>query len=143
MSDKSHPPTLINLSNGQPAATPLVQIAPGQWAVGNIHPDDVHRYGLVRMMRQTDGRYIPVLKQYTQYIRVTRELPEQLGLKGLSPKTLYRIIAAGFVASSRPAPNVILVNLFSLAEHVENARDPEFWTREKRKRWSDACAEIH
>lgn len=136
-------PQLINLATGRPAETRLVEIAPGQWAAGDIHPSDVPRYGLVRLMRQTDGSYIPVLKQHSQYVRMSHDLPEQLGLKGLSPKTLYRIIAAGFVASSRPAPAVILVDLLSLSEHVEAARDPEFWTPEKRRRWSDACAEIH
>ncbi len=136
-------PCLYNLATGRSAATPMVEIAPGQWTAGDIHPDDVPRYGLVRMMRQIDGRYLPVLKQHSQYVRMSHDLPELLGLKGLSPKTLYRIIAAGFVASARPAPNVILVDLLSLTEHVQAARDPEFWTDPRRRRWSDAIAEIH
>ncbi len=134
---------MINLATGREAATRLSEVAPGQWAAQTIHPDDVPRYGLVRMMRQADGTYLPILKHHSQYVRMTRELPEQLGLKDLPSRTLYRIIAAGFVAHSRPAPNVILVDLVSLTEHVQAARDPEFWTPMRRKQYSDACAEIH
>lgn len=141
MSEKDKTPRLINLATGEPAKTRLVEVAPGQYAVGEIHPEDVPRFGVVRMMRQGDGSYIPVLKQSGQYVRMARELPDLLGLKGLSSNTLYRLVAAGFVGSSRPAPGVIMVDLLSLCEHIEAAKDTEFWTHERRIRWSNAIAE--
>jgi hypothetical protein len=144
MSQKTAPrtATLVNLATGQEAKTRLIEVAPGQWTAPAIEPDDVPRYGIVRMMRQTDGRYLPVLKHYGQYVRMSRDLPEQLGFRGLSSMTLYRLCSAGFVCSSKPGPGVILVDVLSLAEHIEAARDPEFWTPERRKCWSDACASV-
>ena len=131
-----------NLATGQDAKTRLIEVAPGQWTAESIDPADVPRYGIVRMMRQPDGRYIPVLKHYGQFQRCTRELPEELGFRGLTYQTLYRLIAAGFVASSRPAPGVVLIDILSLAEHLEAARDSEFWTAERRAIWRDACAAV-
>jgi len=142
MSEPNKKAPILKLANGREAKTELVEIAPGQWAVGNIHPDDVPRVGLVRLMRQVDGTYLPVLKLHSQYVRMTRDLGENVGLHGLSWKSLYRLIGAGFVESSRPTPNVILVDLVSLAAHVEAARDPEFWTPQRRAIWSQACAEF-
>lgn len=134
--------SMINLATGQEAKTRLIEAAPGQWTAETVDPADVPRFGIVRMMRQPDGRYIPVLKHYGQYVRMSRELPESLGFRGLSSMTLYRLCAAGFVACSRPGPGVILVDILSLAEHIEAARDPEFWTHARRQRWSDACASV-
>lgn len=134
-------PKLINMATGAQTRTQLTQIEPGKWIAGDIHPDDVPRYGIVRMMRQADGTYLPILRQHSQYVRMCAELPEQLGLKDLPVRTLYRIINAGFVEISRPAPNVILVDLVSLADHIHAARDPEFWTPMRRKQYQDAIQE--
>lgn len=133
---------LINLATGEAAKTRLSQVAPGEYAAAEIHPDDVPRYGIVRLMRQADGTYVPVLRNHGQYIRISEDLPEKLGLKGIAFKTLYRLVAAGFVACSRPAPNVILVDVLSLSEHLQATRDTEFWTPERRRIWSDACTEV-
>lgn len=141
MSEPKKKPTLM-LASGKKAKTDLVEVAPGQWAAAEIHPDDVPRVGIVRLMRQGDGSYVPILKLSSQYVRMSRELGETVGLHGLSWKSLYRLIGAGFVASSKPTPNVILVDLVSLAAHVESARDPEFWTPARRAQWSQACAEF-
>lgn len=136
-------PKLISSLTGKEMATRLSEVAPGVFEPATIDPADVPRYGLVWLMRQSDGSYLPVLKHHALYVSMSHDLPVQLGLKGLSPKGLYRLIAAGFVACSRTTPGTILVDLGSLAAHIESARDPEFWTPERRKRWKDACAEIH
>lgn len=131
---------LINAHTGKVAATRLVEVAPGQWTAPAIDPADVPRFGIVRLMRQQDGSYLPILKHYSQYIKITEGLPEALGYIGLSYTTLYRLCHAGFIKSSKPSPLVILIDILSLADHVEAARDPEFWTPERRRIWSDACA---
>lgn len=139
---KTNPPTLNNALTGEPMASNLVEVAPNQWVPQGVHPDDVPRYALSWLMRQADGTYMPVLKVHGQYVRMSHELPAKLGLAGLHPRNLYRLVAAGFVASSRIAPNTILVDVLSLAQHIEAARDPEYWTPMRRKQWSDACTEI-
>jgi len=131
-------PQLTLIRDGQTAQTQLVEVAPGQYTATAVHPADIPRYGLVRMMRQGDGSYIPVMKQYAQHARMCRELCSRIGLDGISPNTLYRLIQAGFVESKRPSPNVILVDLGSLVEHVEATRDPEFWTRDRIARFRAA-----
>jgi hypothetical protein len=139
--NKKSPPPLY-LPNGKEAKSELIEVTPGQWIASHVHPDDVPRIGLVRLMRQADGSYIPVLKAQSQLVRMTRDLGENVGLHGLSWKSLYRLIGSGFVQSSRPTPNVILVDLASLFAHVEAARDPEFWTPQRRAIWSQAVAEF-
>ncbi len=134
-------PKLISSLTGETMATEMVQVAPGVWEPGVIDQRDVPRYGLVWMMRQADGSYLPVLKAHALYVSMSHDLPAQLGLKGLSFRGLYRLITAGFVVSTSPTPKNILVDLGSLAQHIENARDPEFWTEERRRRWSNALAE--
>lgn len=121
-------PTLFRADTGKPAATQLVEAAPGVFVAPTVAPEDVPRYGICKLMRQPDGSYIPVLKQYSPHVRMDSNALGNAGLNALSRRTLYRLIAAGFVAHSRPAPNLIMVDLASLAEHLEKTKDPEFWT---------------
>lgn len=121
-------PQLINMATGKQADTELVEAAPGVYVAPSVAPEDVPRYGICHLKRQADGSYIPVMKQFARHSRMAADLPERLGLEGLSTRTLYRLIAAGFIAHRRPAPNVILVDLASLAKHLEECADPDFWT---------------
>lgn len=136
-------PKLLAFGSGTEMKSRLSQVSPGVYETLAVHPDDVPRFGLVWMMRQADGSYLPVLRTHSQLVAMSRELPGQLGLKGLSYRGLLRLIVAEFVGSCRATPGVIMVDLASLAAHLEAARDPEFWTPERRKRFSDAIAEIH
>jgi hypothetical protein len=136
-------PKLYQFGTGEEMKSRLSQVSPGVYEVGSIDPADVPRYGLVWMMRQPDGSYLPVLRTHSQLVAMSRELPGQLGLKGLSYRGLLRLIVAEFVGSCRATPGVIMVDLASLADHLDAARDPEFWTPERRKRFSDAIAEVH
>lgn len=131
-------PQLTLIQDGSAARTQLVEIAPGQYVAPRIAAEDVPRYGLFKLLRQTDGSIFPVLKHYAQHVRMTHDLCTRLGLEGLSKGSLYRLIQAGFVACKRPTPNVILVDLGSLVEHVEATRDPEFWTPERISRFRAA-----
>jgi hypothetical protein len=131
-------PKLTLIRNGADAHTALVEVAPGQYAAPGVHPSDVPRYGLVRLMRQPDGTYAPVLKHHGQWMRCGAELLKNCGLEALPLRTFYRLINAGFVKKSRPSPNVILVDLGSLVDHIEASSDPEFWTAERMKQFRQA-----
>lgn len=121
-------PTLFRADTGKKAATKLVEAAPGVFVTPTVAPEDVPRYGICHLKRQPDGSYIPVLRQYGSMVRMGRDLLAKAGLEALSLRTLYRLVAAGFVKHRRPAPNLILVDLGSLAQHLEDSADPEFWT---------------
>ncbi len=124
-------PTLIRVTDGQPAATRLAQLAPGCYVPRVIEPADVPRYGIFRLMRQTDGSYVPILKHWGQWRRLDESLWKDLGIADLKKRTLYRLFNAGFIRHSRPSPNVILVDLGSLVDHLAATEDPEFWTPER------------
>ena len=134
--------TIHSLLTGEPMATTLSEVTPGAFEEANVHTADVQRYGLAWLMRQADGRYLPVLKGHSQHVKLTRELPGQLGFKDLSYGGIRRLITAGFVSSSRITPDVIHIDLASLAEHIQATRDPEFWSRANRRKYSDAAAEV-
>jgi tryptophanyl-tRNA synthetase len=133
---------VTSLLTGQLLATTLAETTPGQYEAPSIHAGDVQHYGLVWLMRHADGTYTPVLKGHSQHVKLTRELPQQLGFKDLSYRGLLRLVTAGFVASSRITPDVIHIDLASLVEHMQATRDPEFWSKANRRRYSDASAEV-
>jgi hypothetical protein len=138
MDPKKRTPELTLIRSGLPAQTQLVEIAPGHYAAPTVHPADVPRFGLVKLMRQTDGTYLPMLRHHGQWRRCGEDLLKDTGLEAMSYRTFYRLVNAGFVKQTRPAPNVILVDLGSLVDHIEAAGDPEFWTPERRKRFMQA-----
>ncbi len=128
---------LIDLASGKPLATGVRQLAPGKFEACEFIPDDAPRYGMVRLMRQTDGSLLPVLKLFGQYRRLAG-LATELGIRDLSQRTLDRLVETGFIQSIRPSPSVILVDMESLCQHLENTRDPEFWTPRRRAQYRDS-----
>lgn len=127
---------------GEVMGTTLSELTPGAFEEPAVHNADVQRYGLAWLMRQADGRYLPVLKGHSQHVKLTRDLPAQLGFKDLSYRGLLRLVTAGFVASSRITPDVIHIDLASLVAHILATRDPEFWSRANRRKYSDVSTEI-
>ncbi len=129
---------LTNMQTGKVLATRLIEIAPGTFAATEISAADVPRYGLVRLMRQTDGSYLPVLKHHGQWRRCGEEMLRDCGLDAIPMRTFYRLVNAGFVRKSRPTPNGYMVDLSSLVEHIEAASQPGFWTPERLRQWRAA-----
>lgn len=125
---------LIDITTGKPLKTAVRQISPGTWEPCDLVPDDAPRYAVVKLMRQGDGSVIPVLNLFGQYRRVAG-LADALGIRGLSQRTLERLVETSFVESIRPAPAVTLVDMASLCRHLEATRDPEFWTDRRRAQY--------
>lgn len=120
----------IRLENGKTAT--LCQFAPGKFEAV-VETRDVPRFGICKMMRQQDGRYIPVVTHYSALVQVTPKTPEELGLRGMHWRALRRLVDSGLVRGMRPTPHVCLVDLASLVEHLEATRDREFWTEERKE----------
>jgi hypothetical protein len=114
-----------------------VQLAPGQESRIPVPREAVPRYGMVQLMRQTDGTYLPVLKTWSETVRLTCSLPNDLGLD-VSYNTLVRLVTAGFVQGTRIAPETTLIDLESLVAHMEACRDPEYWTPARVQKYREA-----
>jgi hypothetical protein len=112
-----------------------VQIAPGTGTHTLIPRSSVPRYGVVRLLANQDGTFDTSLLTWGEMRRLTTDLPAKLGLD-ISYNTLKRLVFSGFVAGSRPAPNTILIDLGSLATHMEACADPDFWTPSRVARFS-------
>jgi hypothetical protein len=108
-----------------------VEIAPGQETDVSVPRSAVPQYGFVKLMRQGDGSYLPVLKTWSETIRLRESTPTDLGLD-ISYMTLKRLIVAGFIRGRLIAPDTCLLDLASLYEHIERCQDFEFWTEENR-----------
>ncbi len=97
-------------------------------------PADTSRYGVVRMVRNADGSYTPLIKTYTRWLRLNAQTMIELNLHGaLSRDTIQRLINCGVIHTSMPSPQVTLIDVDSLLTHLENTRDPGWWTAERRK----------
>ena len=113
-----------------------VEIAPGSETEVSIPREAVPRYGFVQLMRQNDGSYLPVLKTWSETIRMRSDTPSALGLD-ISYNTMKRLIVSGFIRGSLIAPDTCLVDLVSLFEHINATRDFEFWTQERIREYRD------
>lgn len=105
-----------------------IEVAPGRHVADpEIPRDEVARYGFAKLMRQSDGSYIPVLQCWGETVRARESIWREMGID-VGSETIKRLIRAGFVRCRRIAPDTTLVDLQSLYEHLEAVRDPEFWT---------------
>lgn len=97
-------------------------------------PADVSRYGVVRMLRNGDGSYTPLIKTYSRWIKLDQKTLIELNLHNcLSRDTMQRLINCGVIKTSMPSPQVTLIDVDSLLSHLENTRVPGWWTDERRK----------
>ena len=124
-------PEIRHAVTGKSIAAQSIQIAPGKTIHVATQEEDVPRYGIFRMVRQSDGSYLPVLKTFETLLKLD-EVLDLLRIPGLSRRTLARLCETGFVDCTRPSPNSQLVDVGSLLAHLQAARDPEFWTSQRR-----------
>ena len=116
----------------------MMEIAPGKPIPAlEIPRTAVPRYGMVRLSRQPDGSYIPVLLTWGQTVRLTGRLAHEMGFDA-DYNTLMRLYMAGFIKGHRMAPGVTLLDLQSIYDHLERTRDPEYWTEERRAQYRKA-----
>ncbi|MDR2463578.1 MAG: hypothetical protein LBD30_07345 [Verrucomicrobiales bacterium] len=114
-----------------------VEIAPSI-KVESLPRGVVPRYGITQLMRETDGRYLPVLCLLEGNIRLTVDIGKRLGVD-ISYQTIHRLILGGFVEGRYLAPNTCLLNLGSFWRHYQATLDPEFWTPANLARYREGC----
>jgi len=118
----------------------IIEIAPGQTLPRVELAQHVPAFGIVRMRRETNGQLTPLLRTWEPEVRLTKDLPEQLGLE-LDYRTLSRLAASGSALLDKPAPRLTLISIPSLVAHMDECADPEFWTPERTARFNAARAE--
>lgn len=118
----------------------IIEIAPGVTLSRPQLAAATPEFGVVRMRREANGQLTPMLRTWKAEVKLTKDLPEQLGVE-IDYRTMLRLAAAGFISTRRPSPRLTLVNIASLIEHMDACQDPEFWTPARMKRWNDANTE--
>lgn len=109
---------------------------PGQIVNLTGQPANVARYGVVRMKRNPDGSYTPIVKTYTRWIKFSPAMMVELHLHNvLSKETIRRLIDCGVVDASHPSPGITLIDVDSLLSHIERTRDGDWWTPERARRY--------
>lgn len=127
----------MTLLNATKPSTIEVEPAPGQTIEAALPREAVPRFGIVQLMRQSDGTYVPILKSWSNTVRLKLDTMNNLGLD-VSYKTTRRLIIAGFVKGSLIAPETFLLDVESLYEHLQATRDPEFWTEARKAQYRAA-----
>lgn len=108
-----------------------IAVAPGERYV-DIPPAKVPQAGIVRWVPAGDGTYRPRLQVMETWVRVGQ--CEQFGIH-IKRDTLIRLGIAGFIKICQPSPMTPSISIESLLEHMEAAKDPEFWTEERLERY--------
>ena len=114
------PGAKVHLPDGRHAT--VCEPAPGR-RVALVDAESLPTHGIVKMLRQTDGRYLPVVTRYGKLVRLSDQLPRELGIE-IHPRVLKRLVSSGLVRGSRPGPDTLLIDLGSLLDHPKRTQDP-------------------
>lgn len=105
-----------------------VEVGPGRWSMRR--PGKLPGHVVCRVHKLADGsvRFEPLPERL---VKITPAIVKALGL-GTRTDTLHRLGRAGFVEVLFPSPNLAMLNVDSLMNHLRRvAEDPEFWHRPK------------
>lgn len=121
----------------------LNEIAPGKM-VSHVDVWVLPTYVLSKLVPTGDGAYkLEVVDEWAGWVKAT-EVTERLGIKGFSVETLHRLCAAGFIEHCQPTPQIYLIKIDSLLEHMQSTKDTRqgadpYWNEQRRQLWSQAC----
>jgi hypothetical protein len=131
----------------RPTDYEMVEYAPGKYAAA-FGADPVPRYGVVRFERVGKSEFRPRFVGWGRHVGVRKffrpsatgrephPVLQSLGLD-LCYNSILRLYKNGFISGSMPVPGRILIDLESLARHIQETRDPDYWTAERRQRYNE------
>lgn len=114
---------------------PLIDLGGGRWAA-EIPRTAIPTVGIVRFMNTGGNDWKPVLKTTSRWIRTTK-LAELIDME-IDSNTLIRLWKNGFITCTQPAPHSIFLDLVSFFRHLEEAKDPDYWTADRRSNYKSA-----
>ena len=56
-------------------------------------------------------------------------------MTGVKRDAIYKLYETGFIRGTQASPRKLLIDVASLTTHMENATDPEFWTKDRHLRY--------
>jgi len=119
-----------------------VEITPGVRRRVKVPKGRPPRFLVQRLVKNgRTGEYFCVPTQpYGPCVRLVSRLPSALGLP-IGVMTLKRLIYSGFIRAYRLAPQITLIDIASLWEHLAatevSPNKPLFWTQEKHLRYAE------
>lgn len=116
-----------------------VRIAPGEYLPVLPKHQEIPLCGYITYVSAGDGKFVPRVRVWEQYVKLVEETPENLGLGKIDVKTLLRLGVAGFFKIRRLTPRVTMICVPSLLAHIDATSDPDFWTPDRIRRYSAAC----
>lgn len=122
-----------------------VEVSPGKVATMNLPRHKIGKFGLTKIILTADGTPQIVWKSWHTKVRITRDLPRQLGLP-VDVETLRCLYNAGIVKGTKFSPAVTMIDLDSLAEHLEAAsgeKAREYWAGWRSEAYGEAWKEKH
>ena len=60
-------------------------------------------------------------------------------MTGVRKDAIYKLYHAGFIRGTQASPRKLLIIMATLTQHLEDAADPEFWTRARHTRYMEAA----
>ena len=108
----------MNPSSSKPLPPPRAVLAPPRLAAYDLVPNQ-------------DGSLRAVPRQTGRKVSVSAAAREA----NCSIATIYRLYNGGLLTGERPTPRKIMIDFDSLQAHLVAARDPDFWTRERRTKY--------
>lgn len=102
-----------------------IEVAPGKTAT--LNEKTMPKVGVCRFIPIGNGEYKIQIDTKLSWVRLRPNTPKELGL-GIEYRSLFRLVATGFVLGQKVTPNCWQFSLQSYFDHLERVRnDPEFW----------------
>lgn len=121
-------------TGGEICTSNLTEIAPGVF-IGDIPQKEMPRYGVTKFVKDKEGKIHGILRTWDGMAKITKKLPEQLGVN-LSSRVLRTLVYAGLVKGSRPTPFITEIDLADLARHRAHSSKPNFWNERRRSAYN-------
>lgn len=112
---------------GAAPGTTMAQLEPGKkFAI--LPPAAVPQFGVAEWVPAGDNTYRLVARTLPRWHVINGKTMRLLGI-ACSPRTLVRLMDAGFIETRRPTPNTREFSYDSYLAHVAATADPEFWSQ--------------
>jgi hypothetical protein len=117
-----------------------VELSPGQFRA--IDPIPCESYGIVKLVPDGQGRFIPQIVSWGPQVELMPATLSRLGLGSVSVRLIRRLAHAGFIRVTEMSPRKHLLDLQSLVDFLTATQTGDYWTPERRRKFSLACAAI-
>lgn len=121
---------------------PLCEMGPGLWACGTPEWEMPTHITCKLLPGREPGSWMLEPERFPGWIRMGEDIGERLGILGLAPSTLRRLMQAGYIEHIRYSPWSIYLSIDSIKDHMratmnDCARETSFWTKDRMRAWRE------